>query len=368
MLPLFAWSATLFGRPAACAASFFYAVGVWFARHPADCLSEGPFYLLVALAVWLLGRTRIASPRALAVAGILAGLAYGTRPEGAALLLVGFPWLWSRDARAGALAFACGFLCGGVPWPLGYAWWGGGLTPSPKLVFNYAVGMGGDPAGGVQHYLLHLARLPATLCEALGFVAAPLALVGVWCARPLRWRTPQVLVLALFALQLAVIPFLRAHYRFVSGYGFLFLAFAGFAWQSWQPKWRALPPALRVALILAAVGGDLVRLPVLRRADRVVERDLGAYLRARLAPSEAIATDMPRLEYFAGLEPSPPRRIRPDDLLEACKSARTRYAVFVAPRTAVHSEELGASYAEALLPEPLAAEVRARSILVFERR
>jgi hypothetical protein len=172
----------------------------------------------------------------------------------------------------------------------------------------------------------------------------------------------------LFALQLAVIPFLRAHYRFVSGYGFLCLSFAGYAWQRWQPKWRALHPALRVALILAAVAGDLVRLPVVRRADRVVERDLGAYLGARLAPGEAIATDMPRLAFFAGLEPGPPRRIRPVDLLEACKSPRTRYAVFVAPRTAVHGEDLGADYAKAPLPEPLAAEVRARAILVFERR
>lgn len=368
VLPLFAWSASVFGRSAACAAGFLYAVGVWFARHPADCLSEGPFYLLVGIAVWLLGRARVAPARALAVAGVISGLAYGTRPEGAALLLIGFPWLWSRGARAGALAFALGFACGGAPWPLGYAVFGAGFTPSPKLVFNYAVGIGGDPAGGVQHYLLHLARLPGALCEALGFAAAPLALIGAWCARPWRWRNPEMLVLALFALQLAVIPFLRAHYRFVSGYGFLCLAFAGYAWQRWQPQWQTLHPALRVALVLTAVGGDLVRLPVMRRADRAVERDLGFYLRARLAPGEAIATDMPRLAYFAGVEPGPPRRIRPDDLIEACKSPRTRYAVFVAPRTAVHGADFGAAWAPAPLPQSLEAEVRARSILVFERR
>ena len=145
VLPLFALTQRLYGRTAALAAGLFYAVGIWFARHPADCLSEGLFYLLVASAVSMLAAEERGWRRLLG-AGLLAGLAYGTRPEGASLLVVGAAWLALAGARW--WVYALGFAVTAAPWPLGWTLWGGGFTVTPKASFNYAVGVGGEESAG----------------------------------------------------------------------------------------------------------------------------------------------------------------------------------------------------------------------------
>src|SRR5262245_5536717 len=48
VVPLFFATRHLFGEAAATWAAFMYATGAWFVRHPAECMSEGPFYLCAA--------------------------------------------------------------------------------------------------------------------------------------------------------------------------------------------------------------------------------------------------------------------------------------------------------------------------------
>jgi hypothetical protein len=364
VLPLYALARRIAGDTAAIAAGALYALGIWFARHPADALSEGPFYLFAAAALAALARDR---PRAF-VAGGLAGLAYGARPEGAALLLLGAPWLWSRGARAPALRFVVVGIASASVWPLGWALLGEGFTLTPKAAFNYAVGVGDPGSDALAHYLTHLLRVPGALFEAIGYVALPLALLGVARLRP-RWRDPAALALALVALQVAVVPLLRSNIRFLSGYGMLLLPFAGAAIAALLPRVRRWPLPAQLALAFTVVAGDLVRLPQTRRAERRIERELGEHLRGLLAPGEGIATDMPRLAFHAGLRPPEPRPIPPAEVLALAEQPATRFVAVVAGRTAVDGAEIAAlGFAPATLRGPLAAAAAARGIEVFVRR
>lgn len=345
VVPLFVLTSRLAGRTAAIGAAVLYAVGVWFCRHPADGLSEGPFYALVATAALLLAAPARRTAASAVLAGLLAALAYGTRPEGASLWLVGAPWAWCRGERRRALAFTLAFGAGALVWPLGWALAGPGFTLTPKLRFNLAVGVAG-PEGGLAYYFEHLARALGASFEALGYATVPLVLLGAWTMRRAwRPRHPLTFLAGVFLLQIAVIPTLFSHVRFLSGYGILVLPLAGAGVARVWPHLTGRP-ALRWTLVALALAGDLGRLPLPRRHDRIVVRELGGWLGARLRAQRAdldarpIVSDMPRLEYFAGQRPGPPRRITPGEIVETCKSAATRYAVFVRPRTPVPDDVL----------------------------
>jgi hypothetical protein len=365
-LPLFGLTRSVFGERAAWIACTLYAVGVWFVRHPADCLSEGPFFLAVAASVAAAVRER----RAPLAAGLWAGLAYGLRPEGASLLLCGVPWLALAAGWRAALAMAAGFVLTAWPWPLGWAVFGDGLTLTPKAAFNWVEGAGGedDLGGGAVHWLAHALRLPGAAFEAIGYVAFPLAVAGALLARPRRAADPAVLLLVPFLLQCAVVPFLRSNSRFLVGYGMLLLPFAGLAAARAADRLKGAPRALVVVLALAVVLGDVVRIPQVRRAERVVERELGEWLGARLGAGESIATDMPRLSFYAGLRPGPPRAPGRDELLAAAAATPTRFVAVVAARSRISEgdlRELG--LAPIVLPDRLSTLAAERGVLVFAR-
>lgn len=368
VLPLFAVTSRLFGRRAAAAAGFLYAVGIWFARHPADCLSEGPFYLLVAGTVWLLTSDRRTSAAHLLIAGGLAGLAYGTRPEGAALILVGAPWLWLSRRHRDAVAFLAAGVATSLVWPTGYWWYGDGFTVTPKLGFNYAVGVG-RAEDAASHYLGHLVQIPGELFEALGYIAVPMALVGLFLARPWTLRSPTTLIIALVMMQIAIIPLLRSHFRYLSGYGFLLLVFAGLTWRHLSPRLSGWPTPLLTGAVLLAVAGDLVRIPQERRQDRTVLIELGRHLAPQLRQGESLATDMPRLSYFSGAKPGPPREIPDAELLEWCDRPTTRFVAIVQSRSEITAEDLRRrGFTPLQTPPELALLIKARSIAAYERR
>jgi hypothetical protein len=410
--PLWILTSRLFGARAADAAALCFALGTWFARHPADALSEGLFHLLVTTAVCLLvGGDPIAAgaatetvaasslarrpgrPRPLhllgplapqigasrddsrdygprgrrqpILAGVLTALAYGTRPEGAGLGLVACTWLLRGGQRTRAAAFAAGCATA-LAFPLGWAVWGPGFTLTPKAGFVWADGMGADDGGGIAHYLRHLLGLPGALLEALGYLVAPAALFGA--VRALRGPRPEAawLLIATFALQLLAIPVLRSNLRFLSGYGVLLLPFAGLTWRVAAPALRARH--LAVPAIVLTFAADLGRLPQARRDERIVERELGAYFGTRLGAGETIVSDMPRLDGFAGVEPGPPRAVTAAELVERAAAPGVRVVARVDGRTALRIAQLRPlGFAPLVLPAELAAAAAARRIVVVGR-
>lgn len=367
VFPLWALCRNLHGPRAAWWATLCYAIGTWFTRHPAECLSEGPFFLLVVLWAWLLAR-----PEPLAVlAGLAGALAYLTRPEGAALMVLAPLWLW-RGRRDGALAMEA--ILGAAPiaglLPLGYAIWGDGFTLTPKAWFNWSVGAGDAAAGGAAHVLAELADLPGVAFEELGFVVLPLVVAGLIMRRPRGWQDPAWLLVVPFVLQCAVVPLLQSHHRFLAGFGVLLLPFAGVAaavaWSALArrgPRW--LPWLLPVALIVADA-----RVVLPRNADREIERELGRHLGILLRPDETVASDMPRLVWFAGRRPPPPRRIGAEELLRAAADPRCGAVVWVAERTpGVDPAALAKVGLEPLLlPALLSQAAGRRGILVHARK
>jgi hypothetical protein len=222
VVPIWLLSRELFGGRAAWWAGLGYALGTWFCRHPAECMSEGPFYLLASM--WALALQR----RMPAVAGSAGALAYLTRPEGAALLLFGGLWLLARRERRALFVFTFAALSLAALLPLGFWRTGAGFTLTPKAAFNYDAGIG-QADDAFAHYFGNLLQLPLAAAEGLGWVALPLMLFGIWRHRPRSFAQPAFLLLAPLLLQGLVIPLLHSHYRFVSGLGVLWFPFAGAA-------------------------------------------------------------------------------------------------------------------------------------------
>jgi hypothetical protein len=336
VLPLWALTRTLFGSSAATWAGVAYALGTWFCRHPAECMSEGPFYLAVATWGQALLRER---PRP-GLAGFAAAAAYLLRPEGAALFLCGGLWLLHRRDRRAVWSFAAAALPFAAILPAGYAAWGSGFTLTPKAGFNYEAGVGGA-AAPLRHYLQELAKVPGSLFENLGFLWFPLGMFGSWLWRRRQGSDAGLLLLAPLVLQCAVIPLLRSHYRFVSGFGVLILPFAAFGLLRLLEHARRAGPLLP-ALLVAVVLGSEGRIVAARNRDRAIERELGRWCGARLEPGETVASDMPRFCYFAGQRPPPPRPILAEDLLVQASEPACRFVALVRDRTpGVKPEFLG---------------------------
>jgi hypothetical protein len=352
--PLWQLARQWWGLAAGRATAGFYVFGLWLVRYPAECLSEGPFY--AAVSGWALAVFG-ARPRPV-WAGIAAAAAYWLRPEGLALACVA-AWRWRREPRASARLLLA-FAPGAAALPVGFGLWGSGFTWSPKAAFNYGVGIGAGPSAAA-HYLGHAGQMLLTAFEALGYVVLPLALAGVW--RAMRSESWRLLLLAPLAAQMAVSPLLRSNARFLSGFGILLLPFAA----------RALvelvgdrPRPLVLALFLA-LAPDLIRLPQARGDDRTIERELGEYLGSRLRSGERIVTEMPRLEYYAGLQPGPPRPIARDELLRA--AAHARFIAVVGERSRLDDTALRTlGLTPVSLPQHISTLARAGSLLVYERR
>ena len=328
--PLWHLARQHFGERAATWACLCFALGTWFARHPAECMSEATFQLLaVAWALALFAAT----PRPL-LAGLAAGAAFLTRPEGAAFLLVGTALaLHARAWRNAAVhAVAGGALAGLLP--LAYFATGRGFVLTPKIGFNWDVGIGGA-ASPIAHYLSNLLQLPGHAFDGLGYTTLPLLLVGVFVHRR-SWRAIDTALLAPFVLQCAVIPLLRSNLRFVAGTGVLLLPFAGAAAVALVRR-RAHLVGLAVLL---AVSEARLWLPRPDRADRTAEREVGRWLATRLRDGETIASDMPRLVFFAHRRPPPPRAITDADLLAAAADAHCRIVVWKQDRSAPDRDAL----------------------------
>lgn len=359
LFPLWGAARALFGERAAFWTALCYAVSAWFARLPAECLSEGPFFLLAAS--WAFALTR-ARPQAL-LAGAMAALAYLCRPEGAALIVLGAVWLWLRRERARS----CELLLGTVPFalllPAGYAAFGCGFTLTPKAAFNWNVGAG-SPEGGLVHVLAELRDLPGAAIEALGFLGLPLVLAGIVRHRPRGFRDARWLLIAPLLVQCAAVILLRSHYRFLAGFGILLLPYAGAAAaEAWQAlgRWRWLLP-----LVLLA---SEARVLAPRNQDRAIERELGRWLGERLGPSETLASDMPRLVFYAGRRPPEPRKVPASEILTTAERPECAFVAVVAGRTDLPPGRLAELGLEPLqLPALLSGLAGRRGVQVYANK
>ncbi|MBL8727577.1 MAG: glycosyltransferase family 39 protein [Planctomycetes bacterium] len=357
VLPIHFSTRRLFGDRAALWAGVMFAIGAWFVRHPAECLSEGPFHLGVALwAAALLAP----KPRAL-LAGVAAGAAFLARPEGLALVPAGMLLLARRDTVRAAFGHAIAATLVTALQPFGSLWTGHGFVLTPKAAFNWEVGAGGasSPLG---HYLENLWQVPGDAWEGLGYLVFPMMLGGVvW-----RWRrgldAREVALLLPFAVQCAVFPLLRSNLRFVSGFGVLLLPFAGLAFATLLQRWR-----WRWLLVLLLVASE-AKLWLGHPADRTVERDLGRWLATQMSPADTLASDMPRLWFFAHRRPPPPRVIRPEDLVRWAQQPSCRFVALRRGRSdAALPGLVQAGFAVVELPAGLRDAPDAGSLQLWQR-
>ncbi|MSR39577.1 MAG: hypothetical protein EXS02_12170 [Planctomycetes bacterium] len=360
VVPLYYLSRALYGERAALWACLGYALGTWFCRHPAECMSEGPFYLSAVVFALALLRGRPA------IAGVMGAIAYWVRPEGAALLLFGCVWLLFRRERRALF----GLLLTGLPvaalLPLCYAIFGQGFTLSPKADFCYEVGVGQEfnPFG---YYCSHLVKIPSAAFEGLGFVVLPLMLLGAFWCRPRKVQDFAFLLIAPLLLQCLVMPLLRSHYRFVSGLGILWFPFAGYAFVQILVALSNRLRALRWLCVLIFIVADVGLLQA-RGHDRIVEQQLGRWLQNQLGAEDLVASDMPTLEWYAGQKPPPPKPILAADILVRAKEPRCRFVLWVVGRTDLDPSILSKlGYRKAELPESLQELLAARPILVLTR-
>jgi hypothetical protein len=294
-----------------------------------------------------------------------------------ALAVIGSAWLFARrERRDAALALAAALLLGALL-PLGYAAFGGGWTLTPKAAFNYEVGVGGSPAPALR-YLKEAAGLPTAALEDLGWLWFPLMVAGAVRFRPRRFGDGAVPLLLPFLAQCTVVPLLQSHHRFLSGFGALLCAFGGAAapllLDAARQRHRAGP-----LLVITMLVASEARIVGARNQDRAIERELGRALRAQLRPGEVVVSDMPRLDYFAGQKPPPPRPILAADVLARAADPACRYVVLVerqpessdAParrRTEVDLARLRELGLEPLSPGSLpSAPSPTSDVLIFER-
>jgi hypothetical protein len=362
VVPLWRMTRVLAGQRAANWAGFAYAISAWFARHPAECMSEGLFYLLTASAMWWV----IRKPGRPVLAGAAAAAAWLTRPEGAVLVALLPVWLWGRLKPRSSIRFAVAALPIALLLPLGFWWCGLGWLLTPKLAFNYDVGVGGaESASG--WWLWQFARLPGHALEEFGWLWLPIALVGVALLPPRRFSDPATLLLLPLAVQCVVVPLLFSHPRFLSGPGVLLFPFAGIGAAALRERLRGVHPGWAVAALVALLASE-IRIAAVRNGDRAIERELGHWLRAQLAPGEVVVSDMPRLCFYAGCRPPPPRPLSKEELLRAAGERNCRFASFVTGRTPVDSADLRALGLEPMeVPALLSAAAGSDRVLLFER-
>ncbi|MAE75368.1 MAG: hypothetical protein CMJ85_00675 [Planctomycetes bacterium] len=298
------WAALLF-------AGCFLAV-----RLPADAYSEAVYLVPAAAAVCFAVRGRVTA------IGLAAGIAFWVRPE--ALCLV--PLVFVRGVRRGTLGVFVLVAVAAV-YPLARWLFVGELDLTPKADFMASMGplAAPDVAGvllGLGHNLL---RVPLEAIPALDWVVFPLGLAGLLVGQrrqtPLthQARMPRLVLAALVLGWLAMIPF-QVKPRFFLSQAPLLLPFAPLAFR--HARWLLFAG---LALSLWRTGSDIVRPP---RTEKRAERVTGEQLAERGIEQGQLATDLPRIAYYAGLRPPLPVVWTPLMLTDRLDDPAVRWVVF----------------------------------------
>lgn len=318
-------------------------------RLAAEVYSEPPFVLATALAAACGLRQRWWS------LGVWSGVAFWIRPEGL-LLAVAFGIARPRVAWR-ALLPAAGFVFGlaALRAAAGHA-----FEPLPLLAFHDAR----DDLPDRGAWLTNLARVPIVFVEGLGAVAL-VSLVGIVRGRATGSGGHRALGWSVALQVLAVCSFVARKRFFVSAFvPVALLAAAELANWPRRARWVALLLCLGIGLAAVVPGGDGV--------DRAVEPELGRHLGHLLRPGGTVFADLPRVVYYAGCEPPPPRHFDAGQFAALATRDAVQFVVVSTASKRDSSREvlpaLAAAFAPFPLPEPLAGRCAARGLVVFARR
>jgi hypothetical protein len=327
--------------PAACLAAA--------AAHPvrlaAEVYSEPVFVLLGGAAMLAAAAGRSWT------CGVLCGAAAWTRPEAAILAAA-----LAATHRAGALRIAAAWAAAVALLACWRGALGHGFDPLPKLAFNWdkAALLGGETASCLGNAL----ALPRLWLEAFA-VFGVVALLGLWSARGALANAGR----AVLALGVVLVLAFVARRRFLVGWLFVVVPFAGAGLGRLRPGWAraVLAAALAVELALGLRTTD---------PDRAAEREVGRWLRGELAAGEEAASDLTRVLYFAGQRPLPPRHVTADELVEWAERPGVTRVVLGSRRAhaAAVRARLADRFAERPLPPGLNELAAARGLVVLQRR
>lgn len=317
-------------------------------RLAAETYSEPPFLLCMAWGTWCGVRGRWWW------LGMCAGVAFWIRPEG--LLLVGaFGLAAPRQAwRAALPAFACVLALAVLRAVAGH-----GFDPLPLHGFHeqrFDLPERGD-------LLANLLQVPGGWLEAFGVAALlPLGLL---------WRRPEgpagrcALVWGVL-LQIAVVCTFVVRRRFFVSAAVPALVLGALALAAWPRRIRVTALLLATALGLGSAFFGTIE------PDRLAERELGAWLRTQLLPGRTATGDLPRVLWFAGQPPPPPRHFTADELRAFAAPPAVQFVVLSARSQRSSSRQapsqLPPDFTPFLLPEPVASSCRQRGLLVLSRQ
>ena len=343
--PLARLAASMGGAPCARAAVWLFVALPLLPRLAAECYSEPPFLLLMAHGALAATKQRWW------LVGLCSAAAFWIRPEGS-LLAASYALAAPRSAWRALLPVGVGVLALAALRALG----GHGFDPLPIHAFHQRrddLPEQGDLVG-------NLLATPGPWFEAL-------ALAGALCLPQLRWRDPARRPLLLqIALQIGVIATFVVRRRFFLSCAIPVCALAGATLAALPTAWRR--GLLAAAVALAAWSGWTGGID----ADRAVERELGAWLRPRLAGGERLVSDLPRVAWFAGEEPLPPRHHTAAQMQAIVDATRPAFVVVRtrSERSAWRELQpwLTARFVAADLPPDLAAAAAGRGVGVFARR
>ncbi len=336
LFPLFGLLRRIYGVRVARAALFFYALSPYVARLSLEVRTEVPYLFFSVSSLYLLqrgldGRNR----REFFLAGISAGLAYLTRPEGIGLAAVGSLFLFYRGWIGGRLTaylqpaamLVLGFALFAAPYVAYLRWDTGGWAISRKagLVFSMALARHGaasdeggarnssrtgivdfiatHPSAYLEKVFIDGFRSLGFYVEALHYSYLPFLLAG-WMLffRGRFWEKGDLLFFMLVVFYLATFALLHVTRRYgvplvpfslgwvASGYIFLADRLGGPAGARQRRYWVG-------ALLALFVGGTLPKTLQAIGRDKYYLREAGAYLQTKTGAT--VGTNNGRVAFYA---------------------------------------------------------------------
>ncbi len=339
LFPLYGLLWRIHGPRTAKLALFFYALSPYVARLSLEVRTEVPYLFFSVLALYLLQRGLDGrNAREFFLAGISAGLAYLTRPEGIGLVAVGCLFLLYRGWRSGRLAayarsaaiLALGFALCAAPYVAYLRWDTGGWAISRKagLVFSMALvrhGVELDEGGAknssririinfiASHPFAYLKKVFIDAFRSLGFYFEalhysylPFLFMG-WLLffRGRFWEKDDFLFLALIVFYLATFALIYVTRRYgvplvpfslgwvACGYIFFADRLGDLAGARQRRYWVG-------ALLALFLAGTLPKTLQAIGWDKFYLREAGAYLKGKSGVT--IGTNNGRVAFYAGAE------------------------------------------------------------------